>query len=135
MQDAAVGALEEMDVPPALALVAEARERDPALPGLDRLQNALTWLASVTVEKQPAAENIARAWRELPVARRTALLRPDSATFLDEALARLGLRAIGLAEPFLDTARTVHRGALSLLLGRSARGARAAARDARRGVP
>ena len=119
IQDAALAALDGMEIRRGLALTAEARERDPELVGLGKLQRGLSWLAGIVDEREPAADGVARAWRELPGARRFGLLPADSAAFLDEALARQARRIEGAPGSFLDAAQTVHRGALRLALGNS----------------
>jgi len=120
VQDAALAALEVMDLGAARELVRAACARDPGLVGLVVLEATVRWLDAALHGEPPAPENLAAAFRALPAAVSSRELARDAARFVDRSLARHAvLRADG-GTVFLDAGETVHRGALHLVLDRSA---------------
>ncbi len=119
VQEAALQALDELDIERALQLVQRAWERDPALPNLEALESALLWLDGALVAGGATEERLAAAFLAVPAACRRDEIARDVGTIIDQALARHALRSAS-GPVFLDRARRVHRGALLLVLGRAA---------------
>jgi len=128
-----IEALARVDGIRALALVARAREAGPADLDLDVWESAARWLAgwfadggvrsggSHADRARPLDRDvraaIAAAFLELPRALRRGAISRGAFDLVDEALARIGLRSISPAFPFVDDGERVHVGALALVRG------------------
>jgi hypothetical protein len=117
IQEQALAALDELDLGAALALVAEARERDPLLVDLEPLAAAISWLFHELGSEPVSDELLAALFLTVPEACRKGEIDRATAAMVDLVIARQGLRrAAGRA--FLDREERVHVGALSLVLRR-----------------
>ena len=115
----AFAALEELDLAAAHRLVEKARADDPLLANLEPLREALSWLLRESGPEPVSDELLALLFASVPAARAAGELTPAAAAMVDQALARQGLRRPGASAEFLDPERSLHRGALLLVLGRA----------------
>jgi len=119
VQEAALEALEELDVEQALQLVQRAWEQDPMLANLDALESAVLWLDGELAAEPVTGERLAQLFLAVPGACQRGEIAREAAAIVDQALARRALRAEHEAAAFLDSTERVHRGALLLVLGRA----------------
>jgi len=117
IQEQAFAALDELDLGGALALVVEARERDPLLVNLEPLAAAITWLQRELGAEPASDELLAALYLTVPEACRSGAIERAAAALVDLVIARQGLRRAA-ARAFLDREERVHLGALLLVLRR-----------------
>ncbi len=119
VQEAALEALDGMDIERALQLVQRAWEQDPRLPNIDALESAVLWLDRELAAEPMTEERLAALFLAVPGACRSGEIARDAAAIVDQAIARRAVRAERGANPFLDPGERVHLGAPLLVLGRA----------------
>jgi hypothetical protein len=117
IQEQALAALDEFDLGGALALVEEARKRDPLLVNLVPLATAISWLHRELGSGAPSDELLAALFLTVPEACRGGEIERDAAALVDNVIARQALQR-SAARAFLDREERVHLGALLLVLRR-----------------